>query len=112
MTKGRWLVAAALILATLAIAWVGLYYDRGVDYDPKIGGPLVALTVFNVDVPASTDLDQLIKDDQLRIIQVPPDAVVDGAVTSVDQLEHRRNTVAIQAGEQIPTGRLKNEADR
>jgi Flp pilus assembly protein CpaB len=54
----------------------------------------------------------LINDDQLRIIQVPPDAVVDGAVTSVDQLEHRRNTVAIQAGEQIPTGRLKNEADR
>jgi hypothetical protein len=37
---------------------VGLYYDRGVDYDPKIGGPLVALTVFNVDVPAGTDLDR------------------------------------------------------
>jgi hypothetical protein len=50
-------------LATLATAWVGLSYDRGVDYGIQTGPPLVALTVFNVDVPAGTDLDQLIKDD-------------------------------------------------
>jgi Flp pilus assembly protein CpaB len=97
----------ASMLAVFGIIGAFLYPD-GVIEEPKILAPLVAVTVFAVDVPAGTDLDQLIKDDQLRIIQVPPDAVVDGAVTSVDQLEHRRNTVAIQAGEQIPTGWLKN----
>jgi Flp pilus assembly protein CpaB len=63
--------------------------------------------VSEVDIPARTDLDQLIKDDQFRIIQVPQDVVVDGAVTSIDQLSHRRTREAILAGEQIPVARIK-----
>jgi hypothetical protein len=110
VTKGRWLVFAALILATLATAWVGLSYDRGVDYGIQTGPPLVALTVFNVDVPAGTDLDQLIKEDQLRIMQVPPDAVGDGTVTSAAgaQAQYRGHP----GRRADPDGRLKNEADR
>jgi hypothetical protein len=38
--------------------------------------------------------------------------VIDGAVISVDQLRHRRDAVAILAGEQIPVSRLKIEAER
>ena len=56
--------------------------------------------------PARTDLDQLIKDDQFRIIEVPESVVVDGAVTSVDQLAGKSNGVAILAGEQIPVARI------
>jgi pilus assembly protein CpaB len=59
-----------------------------------------------VDLPARTDLDQLIKDDQFRIIQVPEGVVVDGAVTSLDQLAGKSNGVAILAGEQIPVARI------
>ena len=111
MTKVRWFVVVfVLILTALATAGI-LLYSRGVDYGPMTGGSMVGVIVFKVDVPAGTDLDQLIKDDQLTVIEIPYDAVIEGAVTSVDQLSHRRNTVAILAGEQIVVGRLKAERD-
>jgi pilus assembly protein CpaB len=104
--KGRGLVVfLALILATLATAGVFMY-SRGVQEEANTGGTTVQVVVSKVDLPARTDLDQLIKDDQFRIIQVPANVVVDGAVTSVDQLAGKNNSVAILAGEQIPSARI------
>ena len=104
--KGRGLVVfLALILATLATAGVFMY-SRGVEEQAKTGGTMVQVVVSKVDLPARTDLDQLIKDDQFRIIQVPEGVVVDGAVTSLDQLAGKSNSVAILAGEQIPVARI------
>jgi Flp pilus assembly protein CpaB len=112
VTKGRRLVVVlGLILTTLATAWV-LLFTRDVQFGPKHGGPIVFAVVSEVDVPAGADLNQLIKDDQLRIILVPEDAAVDGTVTSVDQLKDRRNTIAILAGEPILAARLKIVAER
>lgn len=104
--KGRGLVVfLALILATLATAGVFMY-SRGVQEEAKTGGTMIQVVVSKVDLPARTDLDQVIKDDQLRIIQVPESVVVDGAVTSLDQLAGKSNSVAILAGEQIPIARI------
>jgi pilus assembly protein CpaB len=104
--KGRGLVVfLALILATLATAGVFMY-SRGVKEDVQTGGTMVPVVVTKVDIPARSDLDQLIKDDQFRIIQVPASVVVNGAVTSVDQLAGKNNSVAILAGEQIPAARI------
>jgi Flp pilus assembly protein CpaB len=104
--KGRGLVVfLALILATMATAGVFMY-SRGVQEEAKTGGTMVQVVVSKVDLPARTGLDQLIKDDQFRIIQVPESVVVDGAVTSVDQLAGKSNSVAILAGEQIPVARV------
>jgi pilus assembly protein CpaB len=104
--KGRGLVVfLALILATLATAGVFMY-SRGVQEEAKTGGTMAQVVVSKVDLPARTDLDQLIKDDQFRTIEVPESAVVDGAVTSVDQLAGKNNSVAILAGEQIPVARI------
>jgi pilus assembly protein CpaB len=104
--KGRGLVVfLALILATLATAGVFMY-SRGVEEQAKTGGTMVQVVVSKVDLPARTDMDQLIKDDQFRIIQVPEGVVVDGAVTSLDQLAGKSNSVAILAGEQIPVARI------
>ena len=104
--KGRGLVVfLALILATLATAGVFMY-SRGVQEEAKTGGTMAQVVVSKVDVPARTDLDQLINDDQFRIIQVPESVVVDGAVTSLDQLAGKSNSVAILAGEQIPGARI------
>ena len=104
--KGRGLVVLlALILATLATVGVFMY-SRGVQEEAKTGGTMVAVVVSKVDLPARTDLDPLIKDDQFKIIQVPESVVVDGAVTSVDQLTGKSNSVAILAGEQIPAARI------
>ena len=104
--KGRGLVVfLALILATLATAGVFMY-SRGVKTEANTGGTMAQVVVSEVDLPARTDLDQMIKDDQFRIIQVPASVVVDGAVTSVDQLAGKNNSVAILAGEQIPAARI------
>jgi pilus assembly protein CpaB len=104
--KGRALVVVlALILATVATAGVFMY-SRGVQEEANSGGTTVQVVVTKVDIPARSDLDQLIKDDQFRIIQVPASVVVDGAVTSVDQLAGKNNSVAILAGEQIPVARI------
>jgi pilus assembly protein CpaB len=104
--KGRGLVVfLALILATLATAGVFMY-SRGVKEDVQTGGTMVPVVVTKVDIPARSNLDQLIGDDQFKIIQVPASVVVDGAVTSVDQLAGKNNSVAILAGEQIPVARI------
>jgi pilus assembly protein CpaB len=104
--KGRGLVVAlALILATLATAGVFLY-SRGVQEEANKAGTLVPVVVSKVDIPARTDMNTLIEDDQFRIIEVPETAKVDGAVTSVDQLADKNNAVAILAGEQIPEARI------
>jgi hypothetical protein len=109
VTKGRGLVVfLALILTTLVTAGI-LLYSRPV-HEPT--GSTVTVLVSKVDIPARTDLDQLIKDDQFKLILVPLDVLDDGTVTSVDRLSHKRTKVAIQAGEPILAGRLKNEAER
>lgn len=104
--KGRGLVVfLALILATLATAGVFMY-SRGVEEQAKTGGTMAQVIVSKVDLPARTDLDQMIKDDQFRVIQVPEGVVVGGAITSLDQLAGKSNSVAILAGEQIPAARI------
>jgi pilus assembly protein CpaB len=107
--KGRGLVVVlALVLATLATAGVFLYAN-GVKEEAKTGGAMVAVVVSKVDISANTDLNELIKQDQFKIIQVPKVAVVDGALTSIDQLRDKHNSVAILAGEQIPVARIQGE---
>ena len=107
--KGRGLVVVlALILATVATAGVFLY-ARGLEEEAQAGGTMVPVVVSKVDIPARTDLDQLIKNDQFRLLEVPQDAVVDGAITSLDQMSGKSNSVAILAGEQIPVARISGE---
>jgi pilus assembly protein CpaB len=104
--KGRGLVVVlALILATLATAGVFMY-ARGVQEEAKTGGDMVSVIVSKVDIPANSDLNELIKDGDFRFIEIPKTAEVGDAITSVDQLQDKRNSVAILAGEQIPVARI------
>jgi Flp pilus assembly protein CpaB len=104
----RVVVVLALILATLAtlgIAGVFMYAD-GVTLPGRAGGPMVSVVVSEVDIPAGTDLDRLIEDDQFKIIQIPKYAVIDGAIASIDSLRGKKNEVRIRAGKQIPFARI------
>lgn len=105
MKRRGLVVVLGLILATLATVVV-VGYPRGFDDDLDHGRPMVGVVVSKVDIPAGTDMDQLIKDDQFRFILVPQGVAVEGAVTSVDQLSDRHNSVKILAGEQIPVARI------
>ncbi len=105
--KGRGLVVVlALIMATLATAGVWVYTNN-VPKGPT--GEMVPVVVSKVDIPANSDLNELIKDDQFKIIQLPETAVVEGAITSVDQLRDKHNSLAVLAGEQIPVARIEGQ---
>lgn len=99
-------VVLALILATAATAGVFLY-ARGVREEARRGGDLTTVIVSKVDIPANTDLNNLIAEGQFVEKEIPTDAVVEGAITSVSQLRNRRNNVFILAGEQIPISRVE-----
>jgi Flp pilus assembly protein CpaB len=113
MKRTGLLVVLVLIYVATRLAIRGDFlFMPGVVEPPVADGPMVAVVVSKVDIPPGTDLDQLIENDQLRLIEVSQEAVVDGAVTSIDQLSGKTNTLAILAGEQILAGRLKNAAEQ
>ncbi len=99
-------VVLALILATLATVGVFLY-SRGVKEDARQGGDLVTVVVSKVDIPANSDMNQFVAEDQFKALEVPRDAVIQDAITQISQLQDRRNSVYIFAGEQIPVGRVQ-----
>ena len=66
-----------------------------------------SVIVSKVDIPANTDLNNLIAEGQFVEKEIPTDALVEGAVTSVSQLRNRRNNAFILAGEQIPISRVE-----
>jgi pilus assembly protein CpaB len=99
-------VVLALILASIATAGVFLY-SQGVKQDAIEGGDLHDVIVSKVDIPANTPVDPLIEQEQFQILQVPADAVVDGAVTDLSQMRGRTTTAYILAGEQIPVARVQ-----
>jgi hypothetical protein len=110
VTKGRWLVVGTLILTTLATAGV-VAYSRRVEIARAINERMVTSSCSTwISRPGRTWTR--IKNDQLELVRIPADVIVDGTLTSVDQLSHRRTRVAILAGEPILAGWLKNGAER
>jgi hypothetical protein len=104
--KGRGPVVGVLIVTTLATA--GVVVSSHLVESSPVGVEMVQVVVSEVDIPRRTDLDELIKVDEFRIIQVPEGVVVKGAITSIDELRDAHNRVVILAGEQIPVARIKD----
>jgi pilus assembly protein CpaB len=104
--KSRGLVVGiAVVLAAAAAAFV-LLYTNGVKNEAAHGGSLTTVVVATQDIPANTQLNPLIDSGAFASLQVPSDAVVDGAVTDVSQLHGLTSTAPILANEQIPATRL------
>jgi pilus assembly protein CpaB len=104
--KARGLVVVlALVLATLATAGVFLY-TRGVKQEATTGGTQTTVIVSKTNIPANTDLSQMIRQGEFVEKKVPKADLIEGAVTRVSQLDGRRNNVPIIAGEQIPISRV------
>jgi len=99
-------VVLALILATLATAGVFLY-SRGVKENAIEGGDLRDVVVATVDVPANSELNEFIRENQFKVIQVPEDTLIEDPVTQISQLQNQRNSVYIFANEQIPVARIR-----
>jgi Flp pilus assembly protein CpaB len=68
--------------------------------------PTTSVVVSNHDIPAHVRLDPLLDAGDFRLVAVPTSVVVNGAVTSLDQLRGAVTSDTILANEQIPTSRL------
>ena len=97
-------VAIAIVLAIVAAAAVILYTNQV--KENALGDEATTVVVANQDIPAATALDPLLAQGVFEEINVPNDNVVNGAVTSFDELAGTTTTFPILAREQIPVSRL------
>ncbi len=104
--RSRGLVVAVAFLLAMSATFVVYLYMRGLE-KKTTGGELVAVVVATEDIPAGTQLDELLAEDRFETRRVPEDAVVRGAVMSFDELEGRETSAPVLAGEQISTTRLR-----
>lgn len=104
--KSRGLVVGIAAVLTVAAAFFVFLYTNGVKHEAATGGALSAVIVAKQDIPANTALDPLIEQGVFSQLQVPTDAVVDGAITDPSQLRGLTTTAPILANEQIPASRL------
>jgi Flp pilus assembly protein CpaB len=98
-------VAIAVVLAIVAAAAV-ILYTNGVKNDAVTGGALSVVVVSKQDIAANTNLNPLLEQGAFTELQVPTDAVVDGAVTSIGELTGQTTTAPVLANEQIASARL------
>ena len=104
------IITIAFILAGAATMVVYLYL-LGVQ-KASAGGEMVSVVVSEQDVPAGTDLDDLISQGAISTRSVPRSALVRGAVLELEGLKGRETSAAIAAGEQITTARLRGSTQQ
>ena len=109
--RSRGLVVAIAVVLAVAAAAAVILYTQGVKEDAAAGGELTRVIVATQEIPANQSLDPLVDQGIFTEIQLPADALVEGAVTDVEQLRGVTTTTPILANEQISTSRLSS-ADR
>jgi Flp pilus assembly protein CpaB len=104
--RSRGLVVAIAIVLAVAAAAAVVLYTQGVKSEAEQGSNLTPVIVSIQDIPANQQLDPLIEESAFREARVPRDALVQDAVTSIDQLRGQTTSAQIFANEQIPMSRL------
>lgn len=97
-------VAIAIVLAIVAAAAVILYTNQV--REDAITDEATQVVIATQDIQAGTQLDPLLTQGVFDEINVPNDALVEGAVTTLGQLQGQTTKSPILAREQIPTSRL------
>jgi pilus assembly protein CpaB len=99
----------AVALALGATASVYLYVES-VRADAVAPPNMVEVIVAKQDVPAGTSIDELIASGGFTTLQVPDDAIVQGSVTDLSQIEGKTTRYPILQGEQISGTRMTESA--
>jgi Flp pilus assembly protein CpaB len=105
--RKRNLVIAIGLVVAVAAAAVGILSvqdQKMLEADSR--GPSVTVIVSKEDIPADQLLDPLIEEGVFRRFEIPTVALVEGAVTDVEELRGTRAHVLILANEQISSSRL------
>jgi pilus assembly protein CpaB len=106
--RSRGLVVAIAVVLAVAAAAAVILYTQGVKETAAKGGELTRVIVATQEIPANQSLDPLVDQGIFTEIQLPADALVEGAVTDVEQLRGVTTTTPILANEQISTSRLSS----
>jgi len=105
-------VAVVLAFVLAAFATLGVFlYIRGVKNDNNnTAQQLTTVVVSKRDINPGTNLNPLISNGDFTTLQVPNDAIVEGAVTDLTQLQNHATSTFILANEQISTFRLQGSS--
>ena len=106
--RSRGLVVALAVLLAVAAAGAVVLYTNGVKEAAESGGSLSTVIVATQDIPANTSLDALIQSGSFKELNVPTDAVVDGAVTSLAELRGQTTTAPLVANQQLTASNLSS----
>jgi pilus assembly protein CpaB len=99
-------MAVALLLAIGATSAIFLYV-QGVKREAKPSANDVTVIVSKKDIPSGTRLDTLIQEGAFTTVSIPRDALIDGAVTTLADLQGRTTASFVLRGEQIASARLQ-----
>jgi pilus assembly protein CpaB len=110
--KSRSLVVAAAVVLALTATIAVFAYVNGVKADASTTAEAVSVIVAKQDIPAGSDLDDLISSGAFTSRAIPENALINGAITSLKQLEGRETVAAILTGEQIAPARLKGSGQQ
>lgn len=105
--KTRGVALAVAVVLALAATWAVYAYVQGVRSRAEDPPKMVSVIVAKQDIPAGTVLDELIEGNAFTSISVPDNAVIEGAITDLAQLEQTTAAYPILQGEQISTLRLE-----
>jgi pilus assembly protein CpaB len=106
--RSRGLVVALAVLLAVAAAGAVVLYTNGVKKAAESGGSLTTVIVATQDIPANTNLNDLVEAGGFKELAVPADAVVDGAITSLTELRGQTTTAPIVANEQLTSSNLSS----
>ena len=106
--RSRGLVVAIAIVLAVAAAAAVVLYTQGVKTEAEEGGALTTVIVATQDIPANQRLDPLVEDGLFTELDVPANALVDGAVTDLSELTGVTTTTPILQNEQISISRLSS----
>lgn len=101
-------VAIAVVLAVLAAVGVIVYTNQV--RDEVTQEDTVPVVVANQDIAANTNLNPLIDQGVFDFVRVPENALVAGAVTTIEDLRDETTIAPVFAREQIPLSRLSSGA--
>ena len=96
------LVVTVAVVTPVFLIWQGGRGAKSSDYAPP-GGPVL---VSNRDIEMGQELDPLIEEGIFSELWVPDDALIDGAITDIDQLRGTTALVEIPRNHQISAGNV------
>jgi len=100
-------LGVAVLLASSATLAVFLYVNGVKQQAGVTGTASVSVIVSDRDLPAGSDLDELMAEGAFKVMRVPQEAQVRGAVGDLSELKGRVTRSPILEGEQITTARLQ-----